>query len=174
MKKTCIIIAALFSSLVFCTKNDVTQVSQVSGYTDSITIDLFSYSYYCFKHNTSYYDSAAVTAKGQLYLKPLDSSVKTYNSTYYAVVPPKYEPREFEAWLYDSIPLTNTVAGDTNLLLTGYSFSSFSYLCLDTSTTNSAKDIQSLAITYNYGYGFVLGISGTVPLGVGKIKIYYK
>ena len=84
MKKTCIIIAALFSSLVFCTKNDVTQVSQVSGYTDSITIDLFSYSYYCFKHNTSYYDSAAVTAKGQLYLKPLDSSVKTYNSTYYA------------------------------------------------------------------------------------------
>jgi hypothetical protein len=173
MKKSyiLIVIAVFFSAFTFCTKQNTTEISAKSTYTDSITIDLFSYLIYGTKVDTSYFDSAIFTAKGLPFLKPLDSIFKTCGKD--AAIVPKYTPTAFEAWIYDSLPLTQVYdSTDTNLLVRVYTFSSNYYYCIDTSSINSYRCIQPITGSYySYGYGFVLG---WIPWGIGKIKIYYK
>jgi hypothetical protein len=177
MKKSyiLIVIAVFFSSLAFCTKQNTTEVSAKSDYSDSIIIDLFSYKIYSAKADTYFVHSIGITAKGQPFLKPLDSSIFTsvsMNYNTYSVIVPKYIPSKFEAWVYDSMTLLQVDSSDTNVLATLYEISSVTQSWrLDTSSTNSERCIQPLYINYSYGYGFILN---QVPWGIGKIKIYYK
>ncbi len=181
MKKIYILVAVVFSCFVFCTKSNPTQTTVTSVYKDSIILDLFSYNVYVFDNNTTYNVSATLSPKGKGYLKSLDSLVHSYYDSangysLVGVVAPKYEPTEFEAWVYDSMALTTSDSSDPNLLITVLSHSENNYYALDTSAINSDKSIQPLPIRYDYGYGFVLGgiVPGGVPNGIGKIKIYYR
>jgi hypothetical protein len=150
-------------------------------YSDSIIIDLFSYLIYSTNVNPYYYISTIMTAKGQSFLKPLDSIFKLWGTNYQIVpaIVPKYKPNTFEAWVYDSIPLTQTFDTlDTNLLAKVITFSSSYLYTIDTTSMNPFKGMQPIqGTTYNDGYGFVLGggIGGLNNYwGIGKIKIYYK
>jgi len=180
MKKSYILIAVFFSSLAFCTKQNTTEISAKSDYTDSITIDLFSYKIYSSKINTFYCDSLKITEKGQPFLRPLDSSIfKIFSdSNSYTILPaivPKYMPTKFEAWVNDSMPLLQVDSTDTNVLTILYTLSSTSASYrIDTSSANSDRCIRPIGLSYIYGYGFILDITAQELWGIGKIKIYYK
>jgi hypothetical protein len=173
MKKIYILIAVFLSSLAFCTKENPTEISSKSNYSDSIVIDLFSYLIYSSLINTSYFDSIIITAKGQAYVRPLDSIFKAFGTN--TAIVPKYKPNTFESWVYDSIPLMMTYdTTDSNLLAKVYTYSSNYFYSIDTSSTNIYRGIQPIQGTsYNDGYGFVLGFVNNF-WGIGKIKIYYK
>jgi len=173
MKKLYILSAVFFSSLVFCAKENPTEISANGDFTDSIVMDLYSYNVYTFTHYKQYYGNVEITQKGQSLLKPLDSSfLKSYDTgSLSAVIVPKYQPNRYEAWMYDSIPLIRTEPEDTNVLVKSYSFSMQYFFRLDTPTVNFDKCIKSIDLTYMYGYGFVI----RDPIwGTGKLKIYYK
>jgi hypothetical protein len=170
MKKSYVLIAVFLSSLAFCTKDNPTEISAKSAYTDSITIDLLSYLIYSSRINTGYFDSVIITAKGQPFVRPLDSIFKTCDKD--VAIVPKYTPTTFEAWVYDSMPFMQTWdTTDTNLLVNAYTMSSNYYYRLDTVPINPERGIKPIAIYYTYGYGFVLNY---ISWGIGKIKIYYK
>ncbi|MGA2506829.1 MAG: hypothetical protein ABSF80_05060 [Chitinispirillaceae bacterium] len=170
MKKSYILIAVFFSSLAFCTKNNTTEISEKSNYSDSITIDMISYLIYSSKIDSSYFDSIINTAKGQPFLRPLDSIFKPMGMN--TAIVPKYTPTAFEAWAYDSLPLMQVYdTTDTDLLFKVYTFSSNYYYRLDTTAINPGRGINPIPISYAYGYGFILGY---MNWGIGKIKIYYK
>lgn len=182
MKKSCILIAVLFSSFVFCTKDSSTQVSTNSGYTDSIIVDLFSYKYFAEQNYPAYYTSITIMPLGQPFLKTLDPMlVKPLGDSQHIVIMPKYNPIKFEAWLYDSIPLLPTDSTDPNLLVKEYTFSSNYFWRKDTSSNsadlianlpNNCQMVMPVNLTYYNGYGFE--ITDMIYWGIGKIKIYYK
>jgi hypothetical protein len=174
MKKSYIVIAVFISSLAFCTKdNSPTDISAKSDYSDSIVMDLYSYNVYVFTHYKQYYGEVEITEKGRSLLRPLDSSIlRSYDTSNLSVViVPKYKPNRFEAWVEDTIPLITVDPTDPNILVKSNSFSSQYFFRLDTAAVNLDKCIKPVAITYKYGYGFVL----PDPIwGCGKLKIYYK
>ena len=173
MKKFCIVSAVFFSSLVFCTKENPTEISANGDYTDSIVMDLYSYNVYTFTHFKQYYGDVEITAKGQSLLKPLDPScIKSYDSnTLSAVIVPKYQPNKFEGFIYNSTPLMTVDSTDTTVLVKALSFSRHYFFSLDTASVNFEKCIKPLDLTYMYGYGFVI----RDPIwGTGTLKIYYK
>jgi hypothetical protein len=182
MKKLYILIAVAFSFLAFCTKDNPTEISAKGIYSDSIVIDLFSYRIYSTEVNTYYCDSLKITAKGQPFLKQLDSSIfkifpDSSNYFIYAAIVPKYIPSKYEAWVYDSMAmqLQQVDSTDPNVVAILHTLSSTSaYVYLDTSSINSARCIRPIGISYIYGYGFILGIDNRELWGIGKIKIYYK
>ena len=174
MKYLCILSAVIFSSLTFCANDSPTELSAIDDYSDSIVIDLFSYNVYNFQHNTIYYDSVIVTAKGQSLLKPLDSVFKDYGNNFNAVIVPKYKPSKFEAWIYDSIPLIRSEETDPDLLVKVYSMSMFYFLKVDTSSMNPEKCIKPVEINYLYDQGCFMIDKLINTWGIGKVKIYYK
>ncbi len=177
MKKLLIVAIAVFSScLVFCTKTNTTQVTTVtSEYTDSITLDLFSFCVLNARLNKHYVDSVKVTSKGLPFLKPIDTASYRVFSSDNEIVPafvPKYEPTKFEAFVYDSLPMYQSDSTDTNLLATQYTGSSNYYWRLDTANAvDPTRAITRVSITYQYGYGFTINYT---DFGIGKVKIYYK
>jgi hypothetical protein len=78
MKKFYILSAVFFSLLAFCTKENPTEVTD---YSDSIVVDMYSYFIWCLQNNPNYYGPVVISPKGQELLKaPLDPNLKTYNS----------------------------------------------------------------------------------------------
>jgi hypothetical protein len=179
MKKFCIVSALFFSCLVFCTKENPTEISTTSDYSDSIVVDLYSYFIWCLQNNSAYYGPVEITTKGQELLKaPLDPNLKVYNSGSftYPLFTPKYIPSKFEAYAYDSIPLIETDSLNPELLVKSYSFSRYYLFCLDTanvsdSVKNPDKAIKPIDVSYLYGFGFYVDYT---KWGLGKIVIYYK
>jgi hypothetical protein len=163
----------------FCTKDSPTQVISKSEYTDSIVVDLYAYSMWFFQKNVNYYGPLNISAKGQSLLKtPLDPNTEAYNSgsMIYPIFVPKYPPSQFEAFVYDSIPLVETDSLNSELLVKSYSNSRTYMFCLDTtkgtdSILNIEKCISRPDISYIYGFGFWMDYT---KWGLGKIKIYYK
>jgi|WetSurMetagenome_2_1015567.scaffolds.fasta_scaffold29317_2 hypothetical protein len=179
MKKFHILSAVFFSFLVFCTKENPTEVSTTSDYSDSITVDMYSYFIWCLQNNSGYYGPVVITPKGQDLLKtPLDPNLKKYNSGSftYPIFTPKYPPSQFEAYAYDSLPLIDTDSLDPELLVKSYSFSRYYMFRLDSakvsdSVQNPDKGIKRIEVSYLYGFGFYMDYT---KWGLGKIKIYYK
>lgn len=182
MKNSCIIAAVFFSFFVFCTTDNSNPTGTVSKseYTDSIVVDLYAYSMWCFQHNPSYFGPLTITTKGQnLLTAPLDPNLKYYNSgsTTYPVFTPKYTPSKFEAFVYDSVPLIDSDSLNPQLLVKSFSNSRYYMYCLDTSTVsdsvgNIEKCISRPDVYYYYGLGFYVDFFS--KWGLGKIKIYYK
>jgi hypothetical protein len=180
MKKFYILSAVFFSSLVFCTNENPTEVPATSDYSDSIVVDLYSYFIWCLQHNYNYYGPVEITNKGQELLKaPLDPNLKKYNtgSFTYPIFAPKYPPSKFEAYAYDSLPLIETDSLDPELLVKSYSFSRYYMFRLDSanvsdSVQNPDKGIKRIDVSYLYGFGFYL--PDYMKWGLGKIIIYYK
>ena len=180
MKKFYILSVVFFSALVFCTKENPTEVTTTSDYSDSIVVDLYSYFMWCLQNNPNYFGSIVVTNKGQSLLKAsLDPNLKKYNSGpfIYPIFPPKYPPSKFEAFAYDSLPLIETDSLDPELLVKSYSNSRYYMFRLDSaqasdSVQNPEKGINRIAVSYLYGFGFYL--PDYTKWGLGKLKIYYK
>lgn len=176
MKTICIAGAIVLSALVFCAQENPTDIST---HGDSITIDLYSYFIWCLQHNSGYYGPVVITPKGEELLKaPLDPSLKTYSSGSfnYPLFVPKYTPRKFEAYAYDSIPLIETDSLNPELLVKSYSFSRHYMFCLDTakaadSVQNPDKAIRRVDVSYLYGFGFYVDYT---KWGLGKLVIYYE
>jgi hypothetical protein len=179
MKKFYILSVVFFSSLVFCTKENPTEVTTTSDYSDSIVVDMYSYFIWCLKNNYNYYGPVVITPKGQSLLKaPLDSNLKKYNtgSFTYPIFTAKYPPSKFEAYAYDSLPLIETDSLDPELLVKSYSFSRYYMYRLDSakaadSVQNPEKGIKRIDVFYLYGFGFYVDYT---KYGLGKLKIYYK
>lgn len=176
MKKFYFLIAVFFSLLAFCTKESPTAVSE---YSDSIVIDLYSYTMWCLHNNNNYYGTIVMTQKGNdLWKAPLDPNLEKYNSGpfTYPLIPSKYPPGKFEAFVYDSLPLIETDSTDPELLVKSYSNSRYYFFRLDSATAsdsvqNPDKAIKPIAVSYLYGFGFYL--PDYTKWGLGKIIIYY-
>jgi hypothetical protein len=172
-----IVIFSLFFS--FCTNDNPVQVASNGDYTDSIVVDLYSYSMWFLQKNINYYGALTISAKGQNLLKtPLDLNTKVYNSgsMIYPIFSPKYPPSQFVVFAYDSIPLVECDSLNSEFLFKSYSNSRTYIFCLDTakatdSISNIEKGISKPEISYIYGFGFWLD---NIKWGLGKIKIYYK
>ena len=181
MKKSLLVVALIVSAFSFCTKDNSsnpTGVSSASGYTDSIVVDLYSYSIWFFKHNI-YFGPITMTQQGKTLLKtPLDSNMKSYNSgsTTYPVFTPKYTPSKFEAFVYDSIPLIESDSLNPGLLVSSYGFSRSYFYSLDATPLSDTVENVERGITrpdvfYIYGVGLYVDFA---KFGLGTIKIYYK
>jgi hypothetical protein len=177
MKKSCVLIAVLFSSIVFCTKESPTDVSSKGEYTDSIVLDMLAYTVFNTRHNTNYFDSIVFTANGQPFIKEIDTTVVKSiftQGSFNTFIVPKYKPTRFEAWAYDSLPMITFDETDSRVVVKSYNKSSNQFYGLDTASANlDAKCITQIpTISYDYGYGFSL--QRFESWGLGKVKIYYK
>jgi hypothetical protein len=129
--------------------------------------------------NVNYYGTLDISERGKNLLKtPLDPNMQVYNSgpMIYPVFKPKYQPSQFEAFVYDSLPFIECDSTSPEILVKSYSNSRTYIFCLDTSkrtdsVSNIEKCISRPQISYIYGFGFWLDYT---KWGMGKIKIYYK
>jgi hypothetical protein len=190
MKKSCFLVAMVFSFFSFCTNDNSnnpttskrdTLIVKNTEYTDSIVVELYSFSIWCMQHNPNYFGPLTITPKAQnLLTAPLDANLKYYNTgaMVYPIFTPKYPPNKFEAFVYDSVPFIDCDSLNPGLLIKSFSNSRTYMYCLDTASVSESDSVSSIEkcisrpdVFYIYGFGFHLDYFS--KWGMGKIKIYY-